>query len=252
MAATGLVQVGVLLKAHGIRGECVAALNLEEPKLLLEVSGLYVLPPGSAVPGPEVPPRSWPAPTKVVGLREHQGRQLLRLTGVTDRTRAEQLRGSLLCIPAEDLPPSGDDAIYCRELPGCAVVLEDGRPLGIVRTVLAPTPEQEIWSIETPDGREVLFPAHPQTVLELDMAARRLRIAPPEGLLELYLGADAPAVTGGATAMGDSASELADSGVPSARSDGPGRPGRRGVGKVGRFGRGGKSRKSRAVGTAED
>jgi 16S rRNA processing protein RimM len=46
---------------------------------------------------------------------------------------------------------------------------------------------QEIWTILTPEGREILFPAAPDFVLEINPEAGLARIAPPPGLLALYL-----------------------------------------------------------------
>jgi 16S rRNA processing protein RimM len=45
-----------------------------------------------------------------------------------------------------------------------------------------------LWSIRTPDGKEVLFPAVEEFVLDIDLEAGSVRIAPPPGLLDLYLG----------------------------------------------------------------
>ena len=46
---------------------------------------------------------------------------------------------------------------------------------------------QEIWRIATPDNKEILFPAVPEFVAELDARTRTARISPPPGLLEIYL-----------------------------------------------------------------
>jgi 16S rRNA processing protein RimM len=45
---------------------------------------------------------------------------------------------------------------------------------------------QEMWTIRTQKGSEVLFPAREELVPELDLRAREAVIDPPPGLLEVY------------------------------------------------------------------
>ena len=68
-----------------------------------------------------------------------------------------------------------------------SVVLDaTGEQLGTLDHVLFHG-EQEVWSILTPDGKEILLPAVPEFVADIDLDAEIIRITPPEGLLELYL-----------------------------------------------------------------
>jgi 16S rRNA processing protein RimM len=47
-----------------------------------------------------------------------------------------------------------------------------------------------VWSIVTDDGKEVLFPAEASFIEGFDLEGERIHIAPPEGLLDIYLGGD--------------------------------------------------------------
>ena len=69
---------------------------------------------------------------------------------------------------------------------------EDGDEiyLGLIEDILTPQPEQEVWVIRTDGGQEVLFPAHEETVDEVDLDQGRAVILPPPGLLEIYLQAE--------------------------------------------------------------
>lgn len=75
------------------------------------------------------------------------------------------------------------------QLPGLEVFTLDDKsvPLGIISAV-DDTAGQEIWTITTPDGREVLFPVQQEFVVELDPDQGIAVISPPPGLLEIYLG----------------------------------------------------------------
>ena len=41
--------------------------------------------------------------------------------------------------------------------------------------------------ILTPEGKEILLPAVPEFVADIDLDTEIIRITPPEGLLELYM-----------------------------------------------------------------
>jgi len=168
-----LIHMGTLSRPHGIKGEICADWHAEAP-LLLETP--LWLQAGQMAP----------RPVRLLACRQHKGRLLLQLEGVGDRTAAEGLRGQKLLVARTDLPPLGQDEAYVEDLLGCTVTLPDGRPLGRLAHVEYPA-GQEIWSIQTPEGREILFPAQPCFIEAFDLEAGIVRIAPPEGLLDIYL-----------------------------------------------------------------
>ena len=68
------------------------------------------------------------------------------------------------------------------------VRLPSGQPVGILEDILD-LAGQEIWSIRAPEadgGYEILFPAVPDFVQDMDVDEGVAVIDPPEGLLDLY------------------------------------------------------------------
>ncbi len=96
---------------------------------------------------------------------------------------ARRLTGRLLAIPQSEALPLDDAHFYPWQLEGCQVVTEDGREVGIVAGI-EHTPAHDLWVVRGP-GREHLIPAVAEIVSDVDLAARRVAIRPPEGLLEL-------------------------------------------------------------------
>lgn len=208
-----LVVLGRLGRPHGIRGEIRADYYAESP-LLLEKP--LLLRAGRAAP----------RPARVTSWRYWQGRLVLKLDGVDDRSAAELLRGQELLIKGEQLPEPDEDEAYLHDMLGLPVFARETggetggefRPLGVLEHVLFPA-GQEVWSIRAyrdgeydPDlpgqaaGHEILFPAVPEFVDDIDLDAGRVLITPPAGLLDLY--APAPeAITGSADGAGGDASE---------------------------------------------
>lgn len=175
-APANLIEVGVLGRPHGIRGEIRVNYYAESLDLLL--GGRVYLQAGNREP----------RRVEVESVRLHGGMPLLRLVEAPDRASAEVLRGQTLLVEEASLPEPDEDEVYLHDMLGLDVLLdEDGSRLGTLDHVLFHG-EQEIWAIVTPDGHEVLLPAVPEFVTDIDLDAGIIRIVPPEGLLELYLG----------------------------------------------------------------
>ncbi len=181
MPGQPLVLVGNVIKPHGLAGEFSVKVHVDSPDFFARAPRLYL----RRAPGEH------PRPVAVVSWRMHNARLLLRLDQVQGRDEVEQVRGAELLARREDLPDRSDEDIFIQELIGMRVLLPSGEVLGRIENVnfgAGTGVGQEIWSIRTGSGREVLFPAHQDFVLDVDLAAATVRIDPPPGLLELYLG----------------------------------------------------------------
>ncbi|WP_035068556.1 ribosome maturation factor RimM [Nitratidesulfovibrio termitidis] len=174
MSDDTFIEIGLVGRPHGLRGEVGVDFWAESPELL---RGTLWLRPG----------RGAPRPHTVAAVRRHQGRPLVLFEGIADRSAAETLRGMHVLVPKDRLPEPGEDEVYLHELLGLRVLLHDtGTALGTLDDVQMPG-GQEVWSIRTADGKEVLLPAVEEFVASIDLDAREVRITPPPGLLELYL-----------------------------------------------------------------
>ena len=122
-------------------------------------------------------------PLTVERARWHSGRLLLQFAGVDDRDEAEELRGTWLVVDYADIPPSDDpDEFHDQELLGLNVVTVDGAGIGTVTEVRHGG--QDLLVIGRPGGGEALVPFVAALVPEVDVAAGRLVIDPPPGLIE--------------------------------------------------------------------
>ena len=106
-----------------------------------------------------------------------------RFEGVDDRNQAEALRGLRLYLSRSALPPTDDEEYYHADLIGLEAALGDGTPLGHVRAV-HDFGAGDTLEIARPAGPPVLVPFTRAIVPVVDLAAGRLVIDPPPGLLE--------------------------------------------------------------------
>jgi 16S rRNA processing protein RimM len=178
MAEKNLLSIGRIAGAHGIRGEVSVEGHAGSLSLL---DGVIYLRQGS---GPALR-------REVASRRRDRGRILVRFKGTDDRNAAELLRGADLLTPEDALPPPGKDEYYIYALMGLMVVDEsaegNGRLLGRISAVSCPA-GQELWSIRDARGREIILPAVPEFVKAIDPEKGEVRVSPPPGLVELYLG----------------------------------------------------------------
>jgi 16S rRNA processing protein RimM len=104
------------------------------------------------------------------------------LGGVATRDQAEALRNTDLYIIASAAAPLDNDEYFIHDLPGMTVVDEAGTVIGVVNDVIT-TGASDVIVIERPGLSEALVPMVKAFVRHLDVANRRLTIAPIPGLI---------------------------------------------------------------------
>jgi 16S rRNA processing protein RimM len=85
------------------------------------------------------------------------GGVIARFAEIGDRAAAEALRGSLLSVPRDALPPLDEGEYYHADLIGLACVGADGAPLGTVVAV-ENYGAGDLLEIEKADGGRALIP----------------------------------------------------------------------------------------------
>ena len=185
--------VGRITRPHGVRGEVSVEVHTDEPERRFAVGSVLATDPAGA------------GPLAVASVRWHTGRLLVEFAGITDRDQAEGLRGIWLTLDSAQAGSSDDpDEFHDHELIGLTVVTVSGEPVGRVTDVHhfgqdllvieadRPTEPASAHSGDrrVPGGRPpgpapLLVPFVAAIVPEVDVAAGRLVIDPPPGLLEL-------------------------------------------------------------------
>lgn len=166
------LAVGRIVGPHGIRGEVKVEVLTDFPERFRAGAKMYLGPATGETTA---------APVVLAAARPHKMLQLVKLTSTPDRNAAELLRDQYLLIPEEEAMPLGDHENYIHDLIGIAVVTDTGATLGTITEILF-TGANDVYVVAGPDG-EVLLPALREVVLAVDLAARRMTVALPDGLL---------------------------------------------------------------------
>lgn len=160
-----MVIVGVVVGAHGLDGEIkVKALTDNEArftpnkKLIIRDTTLEIL-------------RS----------RHHKGLVLIKIKGLDDFHFADELAGSNIEVPTNDIPDLPEGFFYHFQILGLDVVNSDGDSIGPVIDILN-TGSNDVYVVAH-CGKELLIPAIATVVLNVNIDTHRMTVDLPNGLL---------------------------------------------------------------------
>ncbi len=118
----------------------------------------------------------------LLSSRPHKNVVLIRLDGIEDMTAAEKLVGYEILADEAELPPLEEGEYYARDLYGLKVVTEDGLELGTLTDIIF-TGANDVYSVKTEQGKEVLIPAIKQCILNIDIRGGTMTVSLLEGLM---------------------------------------------------------------------
>ena len=121
---------------------------------------------------------------KIAGVRYMKEMVILKLEGISDRTKAETFKGKDVLIDKDDKRELPEDTYYIYDLIGLSVVDENGAVLGSVSDVIQNS-TQDLYEIEKEDKSRFLIPAVEAFILNIDMESRTMTVRLIDGLMEL-------------------------------------------------------------------
>jgi len=156
-----IAQIGA---AHGVRGEVRLKAFTEDP---LDVANYGPL---ETEEGRRI---------EIESARPAKEVLVVRLKGVADRNAAEALKNQRLYVSRDKLPPPEDDEFYYADLIGLSAITAEGASFGVVKAVHN-FGAGDLIEIEPAGGGEtVMLAFNETTVPSVDIAGRRIVVAPP-------------------------------------------------------------------------
>jgi len=168
-------QVGHITKTHGVNGELVIFLDVDEPSDYADLDSILLDVKGELLP------------YFIESIAIVKGsRAIVAFEDVDTIEQAERLINCGVFLPLENLEPIEDeDRFYFHEIVGYRVVDSREGELGIVRGVYAMN-AQDLIAMDY-QQKEVLIPINSDIVHTIDRANQRLNVTLPDGLLAIYL-----------------------------------------------------------------
>lgn len=164
--------IGEVSRVHGLRGDVQVRPMTDRPERFEGLSGCVLWDAS----------RDERETRRISTARVHGAVVLLRFEGDDSPEAAQRRIGRLLAVPESEALPLPEGSFYPWQIEGARVVTEDGREVGRIARI--ETGAQELWVVADGD-REHLIPAVPEIVIDVDLAAGRVVIRPPDGLLDL-------------------------------------------------------------------
>ncbi len=166
------ILVGVVARTHGNRGEVIVNPETGFPEERFRKGArLWTRRRGAG-----------PSTLEVVTMRMHQGRPVILFAGIGSMNDAELLAGQELRTDEVDTELLADGEYFHRDLIGCEVVTEAGELVGRVANVLDDSAQARL--VVAGKRSELLIPLACE-ICTVDLAAKRITVRPPAGLLEL-------------------------------------------------------------------
>ena len=163
------LAVGFLRRPHGVQGEILMNVHTDIPNSLKPDAKVFV---GEAH-----------SPMIISGVRPHGQGMLVSFVGINNPEEAGRYRNTYVYIMTSDRPPLPEGEYYHFQLVGLQVLDEDEQLLGDLTDILV-TGANDVYVVTKADGRELLLPAIPAVILDVDLDAKQMHVHLLPGLID--------------------------------------------------------------------
>lgn len=164
------LRVGVISSTHGLKGEVKVFPTTDDPTRFRKLKKVYL------DTGKEY------LPLKVTSVKFFKNQVILKFQEFQDINAIEKYRGKDLLIDREQAVPLEENENFIVDLIDMEVFDEKEQRLGTLTDVLQ-TGANDVYVVETEEGKEILLPAISSCILEVDVEAAKMVVRIPEGLL---------------------------------------------------------------------
>lgn len=166
-----LLQVGAITQTHGVRGEVKVFPTTDDVKRFKKLKEV-ILDTGKEK-----------VTLEIEGVKFFKQFVILKFKGFDNINDIERYKGKNLYVTRENAVKLKRDEYFIADLIGLEVYDEDDQHLGMLTNVIE-TGANDVYEVKFEDGREVLFPAIKQCILDVDMENRKMKVHIMEGLLD--------------------------------------------------------------------
>ena len=166
-----LLRVGVISSTHGVRGEVKVYPTTDDVNRFKKLKNV-VLDTGKEH-----------LKLEVSGVKFFKNQVILKFKGIDNINDIEKYKGKDLLVNREDAVALEENENYVADLIDLKVVTDEGQVLG-VPTELMETGANDVYVVETEDGKELLLPAIRDCILDVDLETEVMTVHILPGLLD--------------------------------------------------------------------
>ncbi|XOV92926.1 MAG: ribosome maturation factor RimM [Bacteroidota bacterium] len=172
MSFDNYFELGNVGKTHGLKGELILLLDVDQPEYYKKLESIFLEINGKLVPF-------------FIHQYQLQGNQArITLEDIDSQNAAKDLVGKSAWLPVSALPKLKKGQYYYHDLIGFEV-FDQGKSIGNVREVIE-APNNILLSVDF-KGKEILIPLEDEIIITVDLEKSVIHAALPDGLLAVYL-----------------------------------------------------------------
>lgn len=153
-------RVGVFANTHGIRGEIKVYPTTDDVSRFRDLKEVIL------------DTKKEPIPLEVEGVKFFKNMVILKFKGIDNINDIEKYKGCDLLVSRENAVPLEEGEFYLADIMRMPVIDEEERELGVIREVLQ-TGANDVYIIQKKRGGEILLPAIPSCILDIDFENNR-------------------------------------------------------------------------------
>jgi 16S rRNA processing protein RimM len=181
------VWLARIRRPQGRKGEVFAEILTDFPEKFAERRQVWLLAADVSAAAAARPDAQTPRPVELANHWLHKGGVVLHFGGVDSISDAEKLAALVVAIPQKERAELSEDAVYVSDLVGCTLVDVAGAEevaVGEIETVDRSGGAAPLLVVRGAKG-EVLVPFAKGYLRKIDLEAKRVEMALPEGLIVL-------------------------------------------------------------------
>ena len=164
-------QVGIISSTHGVRGEVKVFPTTDDMKRFKKLKEVLL------DTGKET------LTLEIEGVKFFKQFVILKFKGYDNIDDIVKYRGKSLFVTRENAVKLQKDEYFIADLIGLKVVNEDGSFAGVLKDVME-TGANDVYIVESRDGKEVLIPAIKDCILQVDFEKEQVLVHLLDGLLD--------------------------------------------------------------------
>ncbi len=162
--------MGVITQTHGIRGEVKVFPTTDDIKRFQKLKEVILETEKERLT------------LEIEGVKFFKQFVILKFKNYDSINDMEKYKRARLLVPREKAVKLKKDEYFVADLIGMKVITEDGEHFGTLKNVLQ-TGANDVYVVETEEGKEVLLPAIKECVLKIDMEEAVITVHIMDGLL---------------------------------------------------------------------
>lgn len=167
-------KLGHVSKLHGVKGEVVIVLDVDDASRYKKLESVFVEINRQLVP------------FFIDGISIKNKHAIVKFDGMDTTDQAGMINNAEVFLPLSFLPKLNENKFYFHEIIGFTVNDKNLGNIGTVEAVLE-YPGQNIIQVRDSNKNEILIPLRNEFIIKVDGGNKSMEVNTPEGLIDVYL-----------------------------------------------------------------